>query len=735
MHTLPRLFQFGAEDGSLLEEDEGFAYAIVIPPKRLTGNLLKDLKSGTVLEKAHETAKLIGRPASQPNTEPLEPLGGLIEQALERSGLVAVSEQWEDYQVVLIKIRDASAAAAMATLARQPVRIDAKALAERARERGTYFHGDKDAGQTHARHRGALSRFLCGTCCKGDYQSVADDTEDKGARNPYNFLHAPYSKELESLLVRPALNDLAKVSLISRMVSKCILNDAAVRQHWDDADGDPTKTSRPWTGIGSLLIDGNLAAAYPLHIDARRLHLLNAVCHKEHLIWRRSYERFVERELYDYFGVAVAFYFCFLSHYARWLRFLILDGIIMDVGRRLTEFDAALYSVCGVFAVVWCFGMLRAWSDREARLALRWGMLGNTFELRVPPRSNFVGLPGALDPVTGSTSEPYFPLAARKRKQRVSHLIVCAGLMVALANVVICKSLRVELIRRSMPALPSTIVNAVVVFFLNNAALGVASRRAEAENHKFDADYEAAVFAYVLVFRVVNSFATLFYTAYLKKPLEGACRNGDCFADAGHCAFVFFLVQLTVGNTLELGPALFKYTTTLKEVATRSPLEMAVAQFALAESPAVDVLDDYLEITIQFGYCVLFFVCFPLAPILALLNNLLEAKIDALKRLSKRRPSPTDQTSIKVYTNACLSLAYLAVFNNVALVCLVMPDKGPKIIKFVQSSLALLAISFLVYRGANTLPYDVDLQLKRQEYVLSARSNLLLAAERAHLDA
>ena len=118
----------------------------------------------------------------------------------------------------------------------------------------------------------------------------------------------------------------------------------------------------------------------------------------------------------------------------------------------------------------------------------------------------------------------------------------------------------------------------------------------------------------------------------------------------------------------------------------------------------------------------------PLAPLLALANNVLEAKVDALKRLAKRRPAPVlDQTSIRTYTDACLLLGALGVVNNVALVVFVAPGGGallarPAVLVAAVAGQVLVARS--VY-AARALPYDVRLQLERNAYVLSSEAQLV----------
>ena len=53
------------------------------------------------------------------------------------------------------------------------------------------------------------------------------------------------------------------------------------------------------------------------------------------------------------------------------------------------------------------------------------------------------------------------------------------------------------------------------------------------------------------------------------------------------------------------------------------------------------LFDEYLEMVIQYGFITLFVVAFPLGPLFAFLNNIIEIRIDAFKFLTQfRRPLP-----------------------------------------------------------------------------------------------
>ena len=43
------------------------------------------------------------------------------------------------------------------------------------------------------------------------------------------------------------------------------------------------------------------------------------------------------------------------------------------------------------------------------------------------------------------------------------------------------------------------------------------------------------------------------------------------------------------------------------------------------------LLDEYLELTVQYGFITLFVAAFPLAPLFALINNIFEIRLDANK--------------------------------------------------------------------------------------------------------
>ena len=70
---------------------------------------------------------------------------------------------------------------------------------------------------------------------------------------------------------------------------------------------------------------------------------------------------------------------------------------------------------------------------------------------------------------------------------------------------------------------------------------------------------------------------------------------------------------------------------------------------------------------IQYGFVTLFVAAFPLAPLFALINNVMEIRLDAFKFVKTyRRPQPERARDIGVWRTIIDGLSWLAVLTNVS---------------------------------------------------------------------
>ena len=76
---------------------------------------------------------------------------------------------------------------------------------------------------------------------------------------------------------------------------------------------------------------------------------------------------------------------------------------------------------------------------------------------------------------------------------------------------------------------------------------------------------------------------------------------------------------------------------------------------------------DYKEIAIQFGFATMFSSAFPLAPVFALINNVIEIRLDAQKYTNQtKRPIPCRSRGIGIWYSIFRFIAILSVITNVS---------------------------------------------------------------------
>ena len=89
--------------------------------------------------------------------------------------------------------------------------------------------------------------------------------------------------------------------------------------------------------------------------------------------------------------------------------------------------------------------------------------------------------------------------------------------------------------------------------------------------------------------------------------------------------------------------------------------------YSLKNVDKLDLLDEYLELVIQYGFVTLFVAAFPLAPLFALINNVIEIRLDAYKYLTTlRRPLAQRAQDIGAWVNILQIITKISVLTNVS---------------------------------------------------------------------
>lgn len=88
-------------------------------------------------------------------------------------------------------------------------------------------------------------------------------------------------------------------------------------------------------------------------------------------------------------------------------------------------------------------------------------------------------------------------------------------------------------------------------------------------------------------------------------------------------------------------------------------------------SDSTSVITWHLCAVLQFGFTTIFVAAFPLAPLLALLNNIIEIRLDAYKFVTQwRRPMPARATDIGQSVQPPSQVCEYSIFCSILLSCL-----------------------------------------------------------------
>lgn len=415
----------------------------------------------------------------------------------------------------------------------------------------------------------------------------------------------------------------------------------------------------------------------------------------------------------------------------------------------------------------------------EKRTALQWGMVG--FESAEQARPAFEGTT-LISPVDGQPTL-YFSRRERSIRSFKSNVAIFGGILIVIGTVAFVFFIRAIISASNLQysgiqtaVVLSSLLLAVQIQLMNDVYGSWAIKLNDYENHRTDTEYEDALIAKTFLFQFVNSYAALFYIAFVKPfiPLIDPCL-GSCMKELQASLGTIFLTRLVLGNLLELGrPFILSFfknrqveriirsarpvNLTTPHPSTRRASRRSTAAVSITgiykelegvgSSPAAsnddhkydiseverafmlseyDVMmgtfDDYAEMVIQFGYATMFVTAFPLATTMALVNNYVELRVDAWKLCQlTRRPEPRSQEDIGTWLNIMEIIATFSVFVNAGIVAFsgtfaINSTWTERIWIFMGMSSALFCIKIFVAFVIPDVPLDVEIQLARQDYI------------------
>merc|ERR1719300_954892 len=149
-------------------------------------------------------------------------------------------------------------------------------------------------------------------------------------------------------------------------------------------------------------------------------------------------------------------------------------------------------------------------------------------------------------------------------------------------------------------------------------------------------------------------------------------RNQRILSELQIQLVTLFLTAILIQNTLEVGvPFLKEYLAKKKEEreddGNKEPKSEAEVQ--MDKDRYANTIDDMSEMVVQFGYVTLFVMCFPLIPLLAIINNIFELKVDATNLvMTSQRPDPNGSYGLGTWNSVLNLFSILSVATNALLI-------------------------------------------------------------------
>ncbi|KFU96097.1 Anoctamin-6, partial [Chaetura pelagica] len=396
--------------------------------------------------------------------------------------------------------------------------------------------------------------------------------------------------------------------------------------------------------------------------------------------------------------------------------------ITCESSKKLCIFDSFGTLVFAVFMGIWITLFLEFWKRRQAELEYEWDTVEYLEqEEQVRPEYEAQCTHVVMNEIT--QQEEHVPYTACGKCIRMTFctsavffwilLIIASviGIIVYRLSVFLVfsstlserirgtETIRKYLTPQTATSVTASLISFIVIMVLNIVYEKVAILITDFELPRTQTDYENSLTTKMFLFQFVNYYSSCFYIAFFKGKFVGhpgnpvywlgKYRNEEC--DPGGC-----LLELTTQLAIIVGgKAIWN---NIQEVLLPWVKNLIGRYCAAARSEKVvprweqdyhlqpigklGLFYEYLEMVIQFGFVTLFVASFPLAPLLALINNMLEIRLDAWKLTTQfRRMVPQKAQDIGAWQPIMQGIAILAVVTN-AMIIAFTSDMIPRLVYY-----------------------------------------------------
>ncbi|XP_067906284.1 anoctamin-4-like isoform X2 [Heterodontus francisci] len=392
-------------------------------------------------------------------------------------------------------------------------------------------------------------------------------------------------------------------------------------------------------------------------------------------------------------------------------------------------FDNGATVFFAVFMAVWATVFLEFWKRRRAVIAYDWDLIDweeEEEEIRPQFEAKY-SKKERMNPISGKP-EPYQAFTDKCSRIIVSasgiFFMICV-VIAAVFGIVIYRVVTVSIFAafewaliRNNSQLATTgtavCINFCIIMLLNVLYEKVALLLTNLEQPRTESEWENSFTLKMFLFQFVNLNSSTFYIAFFLGRLTGRpgaylrvlnrwrleeCHPSGCLIDLCLQMGIIMVLKQSWNNFTELGypfqraaKKIFGKLWLIQNWWTRRKLRHEHGNngkpifpqwekdYNLQPMNAYGLFDEYLEMILQFGFTTIFVAAFPLAPLLALLNNIIEIRLDAYKFVTQwRRPLASRAKDIGIWYGILEGIGILSVITN-AFVIAVTSDFIPRLV-------------------------------------------------------
>ncbi|KAL1788842.1 anoctamin-9 isoform X1 [Sigmodon hispidus] len=478
--------------------------------------------------------------------------------------------------------------------------------------------------------------------------------------------------------------------------------------------------TKPGDTFEDLLKDGVFETMFPLHEGEKHLK-------REWARWRNMFRKQPIDDIRNYFGEKVALYFAWLGWYTYMLVPAAVVGLIVFLSgfalfdssqiskeicaaqdifmcplgdnsrryQRLSEmctfaklthlFDNEGTVVFAIFMALWATVFLEIWKRQRARVVLHWDLCGWDEEEEEL----------ALELI----NSPVYELEPHEHSYWKSTIILILSLfmicfMIGMAHVlVVYRVLAAALFSSFLEQQVTTVVvvtggvvHYIIIVIMTKVNKCVAQKLCDIEDPRTLSERESKFTVKFFTLQFFAHFSSLIYIAFILGRINGhpgkstrlaglwkleECHLSGCMMDLFIQMAIIMGLKETLSNCKEyLCPWLIhkwrlmwfcKYDHESKD----PDLKEWQRNYCMNPINTFSLFDEFMEMMIQYGFTTIFVAAFPLAPLLALFNNLIEIRLDAIKMIRlQRRLVPRKAKDIGTWLHVLETIGVLAVIAN-----------------------------------------------------------------------